>query len=233
MPASHILLFDIDGTLLRTGGAGMQAMARAFERLYGVADAFAGIDMGGRSDSWILQSALAQQGLPHEPAVRERFAQAYAEALAETLPLFDGQIMPGIPALLEALAEAAVVRGLGTGNFRRTSLLKLRHFGLAEHFLDGGFGGGLGGSAGDSGVGSGAAAGGGAGGCGGSGDWRHDARHRGGAGDRGAGGGGGDGAGVGGGVGRGRRGRGAAGLRGPGGGVSGDLGLSAPCRDQR
>ena len=140
MPASHILLFDIDGTLLRTGGAGMQAMARAFERLYGVADAFAGIDMGGRSDSWILQSALAQQGLPHEPAVRERFAQAYAEALAETLPLFDGQIMPGIPALLEALAEAAVVRGLGTGNFRRTSLLKLRHFGLAEHFLDGGFG---------------------------------------------------------------------------------------------
>lgn len=140
MQASHILLFDIDGTLLRTGGAGTEAMARAFEQLYGVADAFAAIDMGGRSDSWILQLALAQHGLPYEPAVREAFTRAYAEALAETLPLFDGQILPGIPALLEALADVAVVRGLGTGNFRRTSLLKLQHFGLAEHFLDGGFG---------------------------------------------------------------------------------------------
>lgn len=140
MQASHILLFDIDGTLLRTGGAGTQAMSRAFERLYGVADAFAAIDMGGRSDSWILQAALAQHGLPYEPAVREAFVRAYAEALAESLSLSNGQILPGIPALLEALADPAVVRGLGTGNFRRTSLLKLRHFGLAEHFVDGGFG---------------------------------------------------------------------------------------------
>ena len=58
-----IVLFDIDGTLIRVGGAGVKAMALAFEQLFGVADALGSIDMSGRSDSWIVGRAFALHGV--------------------------------------------------------------------------------------------------------------------------------------------------------------------------
>ena len=54
-----LLLFDIDGTLVLTGGAGGRAMTRAFEDLYGVANAFGGVPFNGRTDAWILSQAAA------------------------------------------------------------------------------------------------------------------------------------------------------------------------------
>src|SRR5580765_8577671 len=59
----RLILFDIDGTLVLTGGAGGRAMTRAFEDLFGVADAFRGIPMPGRTDSWILSDAAALHGI--------------------------------------------------------------------------------------------------------------------------------------------------------------------------
>ena len=59
-----LLLFDIDGTLVLTGGAGARAMALAFESVCGVPDAFRDVHMAGRTDAWILTDAAAAHGIP-------------------------------------------------------------------------------------------------------------------------------------------------------------------------
>ena len=69
---THVILFDIDGTLVLTGGAGGRAMARAFEDLAGIADAFRDIPMPGRTDSWILADAAAAHGVADTTLARFR-----------------------------------------------------------------------------------------------------------------------------------------------------------------
>src|SRR3979490_1248942 len=76
-----LLLFDIDGTLVLTGGAGRRAMSLAFEDVLGVRDAFQGLPMAGRTDSWILSDAAAVHGVALEPPVLDRFEQAYLNRL--------------------------------------------------------------------------------------------------------------------------------------------------------
>ena len=58
-----ILLFDIDGTLAVTQGAGTRAMTRAFKQHFGIDSALAGLDFAGRSDNWIVATALSRAGL--------------------------------------------------------------------------------------------------------------------------------------------------------------------------
>ena len=58
-----IVLLDIDGTLIRTGRAGSRAMNRAFEDVFGIAGAFDGVEMAGRTDKWILDDAAARAGV--------------------------------------------------------------------------------------------------------------------------------------------------------------------------
>src|SRR3954470_14357975 len=58
-----LILFDIDGTLVLTGGAGRRAMSLAFEDVLGVRDAFNGVPMAGRTDAWILSDAFALHGI--------------------------------------------------------------------------------------------------------------------------------------------------------------------------
>jgi phosphoglycolate phosphatase-like HAD superfamily hydrolase len=137
---SHIILWDIDGTLLRTNGAGSLAMNRAFEWLFGVPEALAPIDIAGRSDLWILRATAAHHGFHLAAEAVSAFIDCYAEALAETLPARGGRVLPGVAAVLEHLAQAGVVQGLGTGNFRRTAAAKLAHFGIGAYFREGGFG---------------------------------------------------------------------------------------------
>src|ERR1700750_1736541 len=62
--ASTLILFDIDGTLVLTGGAGGRAMSLAFEELFAIADAFKGVAMAGRTDAWILTDTAAAHGIP-------------------------------------------------------------------------------------------------------------------------------------------------------------------------
>src|SRR5215467_6290825 len=76
-PRVSLILFDIDGTLVLTGGAGVRAMSRAFEDLLGVRDAFRGMPMAGRTDSWILADAAAAHDIALESALLDRFEQAY------------------------------------------------------------------------------------------------------------------------------------------------------------
>jgi phosphoglycolate phosphatase len=141
---AKMLLFDVDGTLVRTDGAGVRAMHRAFAELFGVENGLDGVELAGRSDAAILRSALDKNGLPSGdfPAQVRRFRAVYPRHLAVALrEATGGRVLPGVRELLTALQPRAEVRlGLATGNFREGAELKLTHFGLWRFFEGGAFG---------------------------------------------------------------------------------------------
>ena len=141
---SKVVLFDIDGTLVLTGGAGMRAMNRACEELLGSRDALDGIAVAGRTDWIILQDATAKTG--HElhdgllGALRERYAQLLREEIQHRGHGVKA-VMPGVRPLLEALAARDdVFLGLLTGNFEDGARIKLEYFQLWDYFRCGAFG---------------------------------------------------------------------------------------------
>jgi len=137
----HVLLFDIDGTLLNTGGAGQQAMEQALASVFGVTRPTVGISAAGRTDRAITHDLFTYHGIEPLPELWQRFQQAYLEQLGEILPQLEGQVLPGIESLLETLsAREDVVLGLLTGNLAGGAELKLRHYGLHRYFVGGGFG---------------------------------------------------------------------------------------------
>ena len=136
-----VLLFDIDGTLVLTGGAGGRAMTRAFEELYGVGNAFEGVPFNGRTDAWILSRAAAAHGIDDEAIAR--FKPLYLDYLAEELhrPGPRKGVMPGVGPLLDELSRRDdVYLALLTGNFERGANLKLEYFDLWRYFTCGAFG---------------------------------------------------------------------------------------------
>lgn len=137
-----VVLFDLDETLLRTGGAGVLAMNRAFEDLFGIANALDGIPYAGRMDPQILSDALAKHGIRDATGpILSRLKERYLEHLRQTLWEREGHVMPGVPQLLQALlAQPEVAVGLATGNFREAAWLKLQRYGLNSFFAEGAFG---------------------------------------------------------------------------------------------
>ena len=139
-----LLLFDIDGTLLLSGGAGVRAMTRAFEQVFGVPDAFASIEVAGRTDTFLVSEAMRRVGLEDTPAARQRFREAYVPALRDEIlkpPTGRCGLMPGIPALLGTLRQHERFHvALLTGNFEAAAYAKLGHFGIADFFGWGAFG---------------------------------------------------------------------------------------------
>ncbi len=138
-----LLLFDIDGTLLLSGRAGLRAMTRAFHDTFGVPNAFAGTNFSGRTDSYLVGFALAAAGLPDTPEQHARFRDVYVPILAEEI-LHPGTghkgLMPGARELVEALADHDHLHlALLTGNYRAAAEVKLTHFELWEHFEWGAF----------------------------------------------------------------------------------------------
>jgi phosphoglycolate phosphatase-like HAD superfamily hydrolase len=139
-----LILFDIDGTLLLSGGAGVRAMALAFGDVFGVDDAFAGIPVAGHTDSYLVSCALQRAGLEDSPETHARFRQAYLARLPEEISKpGTGQrgLMPGVLPLLEHLAaESDLHCALLTGNYEPAAHVKLAHFGVGHHFSWGAFG---------------------------------------------------------------------------------------------
>src|SRR5436305_13624069 len=116
-----LVLFDIDGTLVLTGGAGVRAMNRACEDLVRAENAMAGVAFAGRTDWSILDNILRNHGHTLDEVVLNQLRQRYVSHLEEEIQL-PGRgvkdVMPGIRGLLEALQARADVRmGLLTGNF--------------------------------------------------------------------------------------------------------------------
>ena len=139
---SHIILFDIDGTLVLTGGAGGRAMRRAFHDVFDLDNAFDGIPMPGRTDSSIIRDALTRAGLADGPVPITRLCERYFHHLSAALhePHPQKAIMPGVRQLLDALQPRDdVFLALLTGNFARSAQLKLEYFDLWRYFRCGAF----------------------------------------------------------------------------------------------
>ena len=140
---TKLILFDIDGTLVLTGGAGGRAMARAFEEVFGLQHGMASISMAGRTDAWIVAQMAASHGLTCTADIFERFHDAYIGHLMEEIhkPGPQKGILPGVRRVLEALAtHSAAHLALLTGNFERGAQIKLEYFDLWRYFAAGAFG---------------------------------------------------------------------------------------------
>jgi phosphoglycolate phosphatase len=141
---TSLILFDIDGTLVLTGGAGMRAMNRACEDLVGHANALDGIQLAGRTDWIILRDAAARVGREMHRGLLHELRERYVEHLREEI-LLPGRgvnaVMPGIREALDALhARPDVALGLLTGNFIEGARIKLEHFDLWKYFRCGAYG---------------------------------------------------------------------------------------------
>ena len=140
---TRLLLFDIDGTLLLSGGAGTRALNRTFEELFGVAGGFTGIPVAGRTDPLILGDALDRAGIVADAAARERFLARYCEHFEREI-VYPGPrkgLMPGVRRLLDRLQERPdVACALVTGNVARAARIKLEYFDLWRYFGFGAYG---------------------------------------------------------------------------------------------
>ena len=137
-----VLLFDIDGTLILTGGAGLRAMNKAFEKIFGIRDGLANLSLAGRTDTSIIREALTRHDLPHDERTIEKFKQTYYAFLQDEIaaPLDGKRIMPGVMPLLRELSRREnIYLGLLTGNWEKSGRLKLAYFGLNDYFPFGAF----------------------------------------------------------------------------------------------
>jgi phosphoglycolate phosphatase-like HAD superfamily hydrolase len=137
----HICLFDIDGTLLHSGGAGKAAMERALESVFGVTAGTAGIPFSGRTDRAIVRDLFVRHGIEESAENCRRFLAAYLDHLPRTLATHPGKVLAGVAHLLEEMhGRGDVWLGLLTGNVREGARIKLSHFALVHYFRSGGYG---------------------------------------------------------------------------------------------
>jgi phosphoglycolate phosphatase-like HAD superfamily hydrolase len=140
-----LVLFDIDGTLVLTGGAGLRAMNRALADAFGHAEGLDGIPVAGRTDWAILADAVRRLDRTLDGATLADLRDRYVANLAEEIQ-HPGQgrkaVMPGIRELLDHLDRRDdVLLGLLTGNFEEGARVKLGHFDLWRYFRCGAYGG--------------------------------------------------------------------------------------------
>ncbi len=136
-------LWDIDGTLLLSGGAGKQAVLNTFKEVLGVEDAWGNLNPDGKTDDAIfdeLHRTLFNKPLPID--VRNRIFDLYHTHLERELPLSaDFRLMPSVVDVLTRLSnDPDASLGLATGNYEKAAFLKLARGGLDHFFSYGGFG---------------------------------------------------------------------------------------------
>jgi phosphoglycolate phosphatase-like HAD superfamily hydrolase len=135
-----VCLFDIDGTLLASGGAGKAALESALTEEFGIALRDC-VPYAGRTDRAIIRDLFRIHDIPDTPENLDRILGGYLRRLPDSLRRHDGKVLPGIENLLRFLKwEGSFAVGLLTGNVRSGAQTKLGHFGLFEHFAFGGFG---------------------------------------------------------------------------------------------
>jgi phosphoglycolate phosphatase len=139
-----VVLFDIDGTLVLTGRAGVRAMNRACQEIIGHTEALDGIPVAGRTDWIILHDTLERIGRQLDEGLFNQLRTRYLTYLRDEIVLpgtgFKGAL-PGVTGLLDMLqARSDVFLGLLTGNFEEGARIKLEHFDLWRYFRCGAFG---------------------------------------------------------------------------------------------
>ena len=139
-----LILFDIDGTILLTGGAAVRAVNRAFEKLFGIPNAMDGIRADGKTDPIILREIFHKNlGRDFQPEEASIVYKEYVLFLRDEITDSTGfRIMPGITQLIKTLSsiQEGVTLGLATGNIEEGARIKLRRSRLDSYFKFGGFG---------------------------------------------------------------------------------------------
>src|SRR5215471_7161516 len=125
----RLILFDIDGTLIRTGGAGVQAFAKVFETEFNAVDGFEKLKFGGRTDISLVREFFTYHNVPSTEANFTRFFERYVFWLDHIIKQTGSSLCVGVRGFIDglrALPEPPII-GLLTGNIRLGSEIKLRH----------------------------------------------------------------------------------------------------------
>lgn len=131
----HVCLFDIDGTLLNTGGAGQAAMEAAIREQLRTTQPVHGVTYAGRTDRAIIDDIFRHYHAELTDEIRQEFIATYLRHLPGELAGRPGLILPGVVEMLAHLhARDDVTLGLLTGNLLEGARRKLEHHGLAEYF---------------------------------------------------------------------------------------------------
>jgi phosphoglycolate phosphatase len=138
--AKRLLLFDIDGTLIHSAGAGVQSLRLALAERFEIEDDLRDIEIAGMTDSGIVLSILKKHKLATTNENVAAFLDSYVHFLSSELPRRAGKLLPGVLELLEKVkARPNLVLALLTGNISRGAQLKLEHYGVWHFFEFGAF----------------------------------------------------------------------------------------------
>lgn len=137
----RLVLFDIDGTLIRTGGAGVKAFAKVFETAFNAVDGFERLKFAGRTDRSLIREFFSFHGIAHTPENFQKFFDHYAFWLDHILHMGKTEVCAGVLPFLHGLKAAPKppLLGLLTGNIRLGAEIKLRQVKLWEWFETGAF----------------------------------------------------------------------------------------------
>ena len=135
-----VLFWDIDGTLLTTGKAGVPAWEAAVREVTGREFQLSSIRVPGLTDFQIAVRTFEILGIDADDGLLRRMVRRYEEGLPEALPKRQGRVLPNVREILEHLRGRSDVRSyLLTGNTRGGARAKLTHYDLLEYFPDGAF----------------------------------------------------------------------------------------------
>ncbi|QEG43225.1 HAD family hydrolase [Roseimaritima ulvae] len=133
----RILLFDIDGTLIRSGGAGRLALLDTMQSVFSISEPGCDINFSGQTDGYLLQQVLSQNDVMPSLENMQRLVEGYLQRLPTWLRRCEGEVLPGVVTLLDRLqAEPQIEMGCMTGNLATSARLKLQHFGLWDGYFD-------------------------------------------------------------------------------------------------
>lgn len=138
MKPACAFLFDVDSTLVQTGGAGRRALGWALDTVGALSSAMDGVRLHGRTDRSIVREVLRRE---LDPESWTQLIARYTERLQrEVETTSEYEVLPGVHTLLAALRARGAVLGLATGNVAAGAHIKLRRGGLLTYFAFGGYG---------------------------------------------------------------------------------------------
>uniref|UniRef100_A0A7C4ENM6 phosphoglycolate phosphatase n=1 Tax=Thermodesulfovibrio aggregans TaxID=86166 RepID=A0A7C4ENM6_9BACT len=135
-----IVLFDIDGTLISTGGAGTRSLNIAFEEVLGIKEAFKNFEMAGKTDVQIIKEGLFIHGIKPTFTLLQELIKHYLKNLDRQMNNNAKHLKPGVPSFLDIIQKLKYPTGLLTGNLENGARIKLEPFGLNSYFRFGAFG---------------------------------------------------------------------------------------------
>lgn len=137
----QIILFDIDGTLIRSGGAGKQAFEKTIADAFGKEVADHEVPFSGRTDRAIVGDLFTYCGIENTHTAWQHFFTAYLRHLPDCMASHKGHVLPGVKDLLNQFQQRQdIAVGLLTGNSEQGAQIKLEHYGISNYFDFGGYG---------------------------------------------------------------------------------------------